>query len=86
MYLIGLESSQEVSLLGQPIRPQTTYTSDISLTNPSVETKSDDDASDLILLKDLKPLVRSNLENRQEQPAQEPTNIKQENPKKTNQT
>ena len=81
MYPIGLESSTKVSPLDQPTRPQTTHTSDISLTNPSIETISDDDASNLFILKDLKPLATSNLENRQDQSAQETTNIKQQIPR-----
>ena len=75
---IGLESSQEPIPSGQPIRPLSTHTPDVSKTNMPIERISDDDASDLILLKDLKPLVRSNLENRQDHAVHEPTNIKQE--------
>ena len=77
-YRIGLESSQEPIPSGQPIPPLSTHTPDVSKTNMPIETISDDDASDLILLKDLKPLVRSNLENRQDHAVHEPTNIKQE--------
>ena len=50
--------------------------------DPPIDAISDDDASFLILLEDLKPLVRSSLQNRQDQPVQEPTNIKQENSQK----
>ena len=56
-------------------------TLEISLTNPP-EKISDDDTSDLILLKDLKPLVTEILENRQDKSAQELTNFKQEMPRK----
>ena len=77
-YPFDRESNQEVSPPGQPIRPQRKHTPDIFLTNPPNDTISDDNASDFFLLQDLKPLVRSNLENRQDQTAQEPTNIKQE--------
>ena len=57
-YTIGLENIQEASPPGQPIRLQTMNTPEIRLTNPPTEMITDDDASELILLKGLKPLVR----------------------------
>ena len=51
------------------------------MTNPRIDRISNDNASDLILPRDLKKLVRSKLEKRQDQPEQEPTNIKQEIPR-----
>ena len=57
-YPIGLENIQEARPPGQPIRLQTMNTPEIRLTNPPTEMITDDDASELILLKGLKPLVR----------------------------
>ena len=81
-YPIGLENIQEASPPGQPIRLQIMNTPEIPLTNPPTEMISDDEASKIILLKALKPLVTINLKNRQEKSAQESTNIKQDMPRK----
>ena len=56
-YPIGLEIIQEASAPGQPTCPQTANIPELTMTQTPTETISDDDASDLILLKDLKPLI-----------------------------
>ena len=80
-YPIGLESSQEASALGQRIRPQTTHTPNTSFTNPPIEVISDDDASNFILLINLKTPIK-----KLDQSVQEPTNLKEEILEKTNQS
>ena len=77
-YPIGLEIIQEASPTGYITCPQTMNIPELTITQTPTEIKSDNDASNLILLKDLKPLVSSNLENRQEKSAQEQTKVKQE--------
>ena len=77
-YPIGLEIIQEASPPGQPTYPQTTNLPELTMIQAPTELIFDDDASNLIILKDLKLLVSSNLENLQEKSAQEQTKVKQE--------
>ena len=77
-YPIGLEIIQEASPPGYITCPQTTNIPELYITQTPTEIISDNDASNLIPLKDLKPLVSSNLENGQEKSAQEQTKVKQE--------
>ena len=77
---ISTESNQEQQLpSGQPSRPLTQDKSDLTLTNMSLETVSDDDPSDLVILKDIKLLTRINLENTQDNTVQDPLRFRTKN-------
>ena len=65
---IGLESDHEISPPGKPVCSRNSKT---EMTNPPGETLSDDDASDLIQLKDLKIQTLTDPKNRPEHPLQE---------------
>ena len=77
MYPIGLENIQGASPLGQTICPQNNIP-ERKTTNSPTELLSDDDGSDWILLKDLKPPTSCDPEYRQENLAQEQMEIRQE--------
>ena len=79
---IGLESDHETSPPGKPVFSRNS-TTESRLTNSPVETLSDDDASDLILLKDLKIQNLTDFKNQPEHPLQERTDFKEEIPKQT---
>ena len=69
---IGLESDHETSPPGKPVCSRHS-TTESRLTNSLVETLSDDDASDLILLKNLKIQILTDFKNQAEHPLQERT-------------
>ena len=74
-YPIGLESVHETSPPGKPVCPRKIL-SESRMTNPPVEFLSDDDASDVILLKDLKIQNLNDPKNRPEHPIHERMEIK----------
>ena len=80
-YPIGLESLCEASPPGQPTCVQHD-TPDRKMKNPYVEILSDDDASDLILLKDLKQQIFTDPDKRHDNSTQQQGDIKQETTRK----
>ena len=74
-YPIGLESVHETSPPGKPVCPKKSL-SESKMTNLPVEFLSDDDASDLILVKDLEIQNLNDPKNRPEHPIHERMDIK----------